>query len=411
MGRAGLVCVMSWLALIGLGGAVANAGGGPDWPMVALAATGQPAAARPGGTPLVALVSSPFGAAWRSAHSGRDRTTGRPVEIGGDRVRRFIYRDTFDEPLFLTDASIDGLHCVRWDSESKSLILAGRSAERERVSLTYRFTAPYDAKELVAEAEGAIEGSTRDRVELSLSLDGKRFVLPARAFGRVGGNAFCLTTTASYRFDGPRGFWLRVTAELGPGSRVVLRRIEVNCRVKPPGRPEVMLVPDIEGRLCYTDTFASSRILHLAQVYPKRDLLWRRGCVFITGKPGAPAEVTIRQKFISPEPLRRVVVRVRHAVNRRELGGSTSVALSVDGRTPLVSRRFPGPEGIYSGVTELKLDSPGVLASARSFYLHITLGNDGRAQGPSNVIAGIEVEALPAERGTATAAATRTPTR
>lgn len=412
MARRLLLCALPCLlGLAGAGDLSARAGESHGAiPLMALA-PGGPIAPETSASPLVALATSPFAATWRSQPSAADRTKGRPVEIGGDRVRRFIYCDTFREPWCLEDAAVEGLSGLRWEPQAPALLLEGHGPGRRRIRLTYRFTAPYDAKELVAGLEGEIAGSLCDRVSLALSLDGQHFILPARACGRPGGNPFHLTTTSSYYFDGP-GFWIRVEADLQPGSRVVLRRFAANCRVKPPGRPEVALSPDVEGRLVYTDAFASSRILHLAEVENPSALEWQRGAVFLRSSEGAPARVAIRQKFLAPGPLRSVAVRVSHAVNRRELGGTSSFALSLDGRTPLASCTTPGPEGAFRGVTELKLDSAAALADAREFYLHITLANDqGSSSAPSNVLSAIEVEALPAERGPATAAAPHAPHR
>ncbi|HPD17586.1 MAG TPA: hypothetical protein PLE19_21825 [Planctomycetota bacterium] len=399
MARRFLPCALS--CLLGLAGAwlsPARAGeSNLGMPLVALA-PGGPLAPEKSASPLVALATSPFAAAWRSQPTAVDRTKGRPVEIGGDRVRRFIYCDTFREPWCLEDAAVEGLNGLRWDPQAPALLLEGHGPGRQRLRLTYRFTAPYDAKELVASLEGEIAGSPRDRVSLALSLDGRDFILPARACGRPAGNPFHLTTTSSYYFDG-LGFWIRVEADLQPGSRVVLRRFVANCRVKPPGRPEVTLTPDVEGRLLYTDAFASSRILHLAEVENPSALEWQRGALLLRGREGAPTQVVIRQRFLAPDPLRSLLVRVHHAVNRRELGGTSSFALSLDGRTPLASCTTPGDEGVFRGVTELRLDSPAALREARQFYLHITLSNDkGSAAAPSNVLSAIEVEARPAER-------------
>lgn len=338
----------------------------------------------------------PQGALRRLLPAGRERTPGQPIEMGGDRVLRFNYCDTFSEPWFAEDPAIEGTGCLRWDPSAPALWLEGRGPQRRRVSLTYRFTALYDAKELVTEVQGIVRGGRGDCVELTMSTDGRTFIHPARAWGRPEGNPFRLTAAASYQFDRP-GFWIRIAADLAPGSSVALSQFKAACRVKPPGTPAAVLSEDSAGRLSYRDPLSSSRLLHLAEVENGDTLEWRRGGAVLSGPPGGTAQVTIRQRFIAPAPLRAVAVRVRHAVGPRHLGGANTLGLSLDGANVLTTRVVEGGEGGFAGVTELRLDNAAVLGQAREFWLHITLASGPGAQGrPSNALGGIEAEALPA---------------
>ena len=399
------LCVAMWLVVVG--GAVLGAGIPPEAHVAGGAAAGV---AHPGSLgvgledPVAALASRPLAALRRLHQAAGDRSSGQPIEMGGDRVLRFIYCDTFAEPWFAEDAAIEGVSCLSWDGSAPALHFEGRGPERRRVSLTYHFTAPYDAKELVTHVQGVIHGGTGDRVELTMSANGRDFIHPARAWGRAAGNEFHLMSAAGYQFD-RQSFWIRVAADLAPGARVTLQEFTANCRVKPPGRPEVALAPDSEGRLRYSDTMASSRLLHLAEVENAQALQWRRGGALLCGQQGNPTRVVIRQKFVAACPLRSVVVRVRHAVGPRT-GGSNSFGLSLDGATLVARSSAPGADGALAGDAELRLDDPAALAGAQQFFLHITL--DSGAGGPgtaTNVLSGIEVEVRSADQPIRTAAA------
>ncbi len=350
-----------------------------------------------------ARISRPIEALKSRLPAGIDRSPGQPVEMGGDRVLRYIYRDAFGEAWFAEDAAIEGLSCVRWDGAARALLLEGRGAERRRVSLTYHFAAPYDAKELVTELQGVIQGGRADCVEFTMSTDGKEFIHPARACGRPEGNAFHLMSAASYQFD-RSSFWIRIEADLAPAARVTLTEFVANCRMKPPGRREVTLSPDADGRLAYRDALASSRLLHVAEVQNAEALDWHRGAARLTSQE----PVVIRQRFIAPGPLGSIRVRVGHAVGPQAPGGSNTVALSLDGEKPLVQRTVTGADAGFEGVTELRLDDAAALADARQFYLLITLA-PGAAGAAPNVLSSIEVEARPAQAAASTVASAGNP--
>jgi len=200
--------------------------------------------------PAVLLFLAPCVALWSHAGDGAfgaavtDYSEGRAIEVGGDRVKRYEYRDTFTEPWYLEDATIDGLSCLRRDGSAPALHIESPPSRRRRVSLTYHFTSPFHTKELNASLEGSIQGSLGDSIELSLSGDGEHFVHATRASGRKAGNPFCLTAVASHRLDG-RSFWVRIAATLGPESRATLELFRVRGRVKPPEQPEVALSPSV----------------------------------------------------------------------------------------------------------------------------------------------------------------------
>jgi len=332
-----------------------------------------------------------------------DRSKGGPVEIGGNRGRRFDYRDSFAEPWYREDATIDGASRLSWDPASSTIELRG-SDEPRPVRLLYHFVSPYSVRDLLAELEGEIHGSRCDRIELALSADGERFGHCVGAFGRPEGNRFRLATNASTRFH-TCGFWLRITGRLGPAGRVRLSAFRTTCRVKPPGRPTVALEPDDRQRLLYRDDFRSSKVLHLAEIDNGRALQWRRGKIFVNGDPHQGARVALRQKFVAPRPLRSIAVRVRNAADTR-LGASNQFAISLDGHTLLATKATaPQPQGLVRGTTELRLDDPATLADARHFYLHIILANRaGKPDQTANAVSHLEVEARTAPAATTTAA-------
>jgi hypothetical protein len=215
-----------------------------------------------------------------------------------------------------------------------------------------------------------------------------------RAFGRTEGNPFCFLTTANYRYHRQKYFFVRVAAELSPGSVVELTGFHTRCRVKPPETACVALQPSSEGRLSYHEAFASRKILHLAEVSNKRDLEWTRGRMFIRGNQKSPVRVEVRQRFVSPDPLRSVSVRIDNTAAPK---GKNYFAVSTDGSNVLVSKEI-AQDG---GVTELALPDA---ANARQFFLHIVLANEQCCEdAPTNVLSSIDVEALAARPVTTTA--------
>lgn len=324
------------------------------------------------------------------------RSEGGPVEVGGDAWSRYEYRDEYREPWHREDATIEGLSAVLWDREAGRLELCGGPG-RTAVSLLYHFVSPYVMKDTTAEVTGTIDGDASDRVELALSPDGEHFGHAVGAFGGEEAKRFLLTTNASTRYHS-RGFWVRVRGELGPAGCVRLSCFRVMNRVKPPGRPQVALERAEEQRLRYRDDFRSRKVFHLAEIENPKALGWQRGRIFVRGG-GEPVRVDVRQRFLSPEPLRAIAVRVRHAPGD---SGGQQFGISLDGQTLLAVARAPGDDG----TTELTLDDPR-LAQAREFYLHMRLASD--APGAVAALSSLEVEARTAEPTAATAAATATP--
>ena len=344
-----------------------------------------------------ALPAPGRGSARPSVARATDRSEGGPVEVGGDRWSRYEYRDNFGQPIHREDATVDGVSCVRWDREASRLELHG-APSRPSVGLLYHFVAPYTIKDVVAELAGEIEGEGSDRIELALSPDGEDFGHAVGAFGREQANRFHLTTNASTRYH-RCDFWVRVRGELSAGSCVRLTCFRLAGRVKPPGRPEVALEPAGQQRLRYRDDFRSRKVIHLAEIQNPKALEWQRGRISVRCSDAGPEQVALRQKFLSPEPLRSVAVRIRHAA-----GAHSQFGLSLDGRTLLARQAAPGSGGLPDGTAELRLDDER-LAQARQFYLHIVLA--GTASGPARAassISCVEVEARTAEPATATAA-------
>ncbi len=322
-----------------------------------------------------------------------DRLEGGPVEVGGDECLRYEYRDSFTKPWHREDATIEGLSSLHWEPEAGCLELRGARGRRE-VSLVYHFVAPYVMKDIVAELAGEIAGGGSDRIELALSTDGEDYGHAVGAFGRASGNRFLLTTNASARYH-TCGFWVRIRGELSADACVRLSGFRLAGRVKPPGRAEVALEPAGGERLRYRDDFRSRKVFHLAEIENPAALGWQRGRIFVRGGD-EPAQVEVRQKFVSPEPLRAVLVRVAHAAQGE---GQSELGISLDGRTLLASTATPGDGA--AGTTELRCEDPR-LAQARHFFLHLRLAGAGDA---ASVVSRLEVEAQTAPPPTTTAAA------
>ncbi|MFW6161691.1 MAG: hypothetical protein ACODAJ_02925 [Planctomycetota bacterium] len=322
------------------------------------------------------------------------RSEGRPVEVGGDAWHHYRYRDDYREPWYREDATIEGLDAVRWDRGAGRLELSGGPGRRV-VSLPYHFVSPYVMKDTTAELTGTIEGDASDRVELALSPDGEQFGHAVKAFGGERPNRFLLTTNASTRYH-TRGFWVRVRGELGPTAGVRLSCFQVINRVKPPGRPQVALERVDGQRLRYRDDFRSRKVFHLAEIENPQALGWERGRVYVRGK-GEPVRVELRQRFLSPEPLRAIAVRLQCATGGDR--GGHQLGLSLDGQTLLAVARSPGDDGM----ARLRLDDPR-LAQASEFYLHVRLASE--APEAVAALSSLEVEARTAEATSATVAAT-----
>jgi len=334
------------------------------------------------------------------------RTEGGPVEVGGNHLDRYEYRDTFAEGWHREDATIEGGDRVHWDRSASTLEIRG-AQEPRRVSLCYHFVSSYVVKDIQSTLEGDIQGGPSDRVEVTLSPDGKTFGHAVGAFGRTTPNAFCLTTNGSRKFH-TYGFWVRITADLAPTSRVRLTCFRTKSRIKPPLRPEVALSPAGDDRLRYRDDFRSTKLMHLAEISNQPALEWRRGRIYIRGRKDTPVRVAVRQRFLSPEPLRAIAVRIHNSANLRGAGGRNQFAISLDGRTPIALQATPGPKGVFTGVTELRLEDPTRLAKAREFYLHMTLANEaGKPTDSSNSISCVEVEARTAQPPAKTTASLR----
>ncbi len=340
---------------------------------------------------------------WQQMPEAADTLVAGPVEVGGDRVKRFDYTDHFRQQWFLDDATIVGVSRLRWLGR-EGLEIVGTNPRRE-VSLTYDFLGPWETRELVAELAGKISGKAGDFVELALSRDGKQFIHAARAYATPEGNPFHLTSVSSYRFDRER-FWVRVTAVLSRGSAARLELVRANCRVKPPGLHVVSLGPGQDGRLVFAEGFRSRRILHTAEIDNPRALEWERGGLFVRGQNGQPVAVHIRQRFETAEPVARVVVRLHNAAIGPVGQVENSFAISTDGSTPITMASVRPRDGGWFGTTELEAGPSALPAPSKTFYLHITLKSRGvQSVFPSNILGRIEVEAIPASASTRLAAA------
>jgi len=341
---------------------------------------------------LAAIEASPAPRSQRLRPGSGDRWQGRPIEVGLRPDSGYEYRQTFGEADALDDPDIEGFEGVRWDRARSALNLEGGAGGR-RVSLRYHFSSPFQMKEMLGELEGEIRGPDGDWVELSLAPDGLAFGHAVRAYARPDGNPFCLSTVGNHKFDS-EDFWVRISAQLGPDSRVALTSFRTACRIKPPARPEVALHSPRDGRIFYRETFQSPRLIRLAEIENRPALEWTRGGIFIRGSAAGPVRVVLRQRFLVPEPVRTIAVRVQNMADRRECGGTNVFGLSLDGSTLVAREATPDSEGVFQGTTELRLDDPDRLANARQFFLHVELANGAAAPtDPSNSISCIEVEA------------------
>jgi len=355
---------------------------------LALAGRGESAEAGPSETTTVRR-SRPMAPRLEGDHS-----VGRVIEVGGRSDLGYEYHEHFNRPGALDDPAIESGSSLSLDPTTQALLIQGPESGRQRVTLSYRFTSPFPMKELVGELEGEIQGSEADAVQLMLSPNGREYGFAPHAYGRPNGNAFRLTTVGSDRFEDSHGFWVRIAADLGPKSSVVVRGFRTACRVKPPWRPQVTLQPQEDGLAIYRETFQSTRLIHLAEIENGSALEWDAGRMFIRGQRSGPVRVAVRQRFVTPVPLRAIVVRVRNAANRQEGGAANLVGLSLDGQSLVVREATPASAGLFEGETEVRLDDPARLAEARQFFLHIELSNRAGAPAiPSNWVSCIEVVA------------------
>jgi len=157
--------------------------------------------------------------------------------------------------------------------------------------------------------------------------------------------------------------------------------LQVTCQVEPPERREIELHPDDQGHLSYRDDFQTQKHLHQAEIDALDLLEWHRGYVGTHGVKGKSVKVTLRQKFVSTEPVTSVRVAMTSTAHRA-LGSFNTVGLSLDGKEPLLTETTLGKEkkegrgaGKYSGALEIDASDDPRFAEVTEFWVHLGMNN------------------------------------
>ena len=327
-----------------------------------------------------------------------DYSTGRAVQVAGDRENRYAYEERFEAltECFIDDAFINGFQLLRWDGEDERLLVRSRRRGRQSVELIYHFTSEFEMTDMVATLAGRSSGG---RATVATSINGHRFEHAATA-EQDGAFELVSNTADNEEFKG-KEFWVRVLAEVGeqPAEPVAFDRFHVTCSVTPPERREIELALDTEGSVRYVDDFQTQKHLHLAEIDNLDLLEWQRGYVGTHGVKGRGVVVSLRQKFVSPQALASVRVKMTSTAHRA-LGSSNTVGLSLDGKEPLLTETTLGREkvdgraqGKYSGTLEVDVSADARFANVSEFWVHLIMRNtSGADTRTSNRIQNYEVD-------------------
>ena len=119
---------------------------------------------------------------------------------------------------------------------------------------------------------------------------------------------------------------------------------------------------------------------------PWRALGWMNGgnhlepgpVLAMRGAPGRAVSTEVVQRFTSERPMRDIVVRLEGWHNSANLGGSTALAVSLDGENVLVEGTSEGvtdSSGRWSGLHTADLREAQQFAEIREFYVHLRQRN------------------------------------
>jgi hypothetical protein len=110
------------------------------------------------------------------------------------------------------------------------------------------------------------------------------------------------------------------------------------------------------------------------------------------------ASVTVVQKFVSQKPLNNIVIRLTGQYNGRNLGGSFSLGVSLDGKN-VIKQGISGSEpvdsnGTYCGTHTADLSAMPAFKGIRAFYVHMSQSNSsGLRTAVSSSLATLEIDA------------------
>lgn len=278
-----------------------------------------------------------------------------PVPVAGDEQDHYAYHEDFrTAPRFVEDATITGLLGLRWTGERLEV-------KPDRVAtLTYHFTSPFTLHDLKA----AVQCDGPDAsVTLRLSADGKKWVAASNVDSAV--------TVALPDRAGQHDAWLRVELSGKRKRPAALTDLSVTARVDPPAVPQVVLTPNKDGKVAFSDDFRSQLYLHAGKVTNGGEVKWAPGGLRMYGKAGYANEATVDYHFVCDRPLRDVRVKLTCAADKANFGAGVALSLSTDGQTfvPPVTTA-DGDRTRFNG--EL---SAGPLAAGKDFWVRIKLTN------------------------------------
>jgi hypothetical protein len=158
-----------------------------------------------------------------------------------------------------------------------------------------------------------------------------------------------------------------------------------------------VLTPDADGRAAYRDDFASRKYLHTAHVTNTETLQWRRGDLRMRGVAGRPRMSELKWRFVSERPLSHVKVSL-DCIAITLNAGVNNLAVSLDGRTPMVQKTTRGKRlnraRRFRGSLVLDLSRDDRFSGVREFWVHVEMvnmaGGDTRT---SNILRQLDVEA------------------
>ncbi|MEA1951484.1 MAG: hypothetical protein U9N87_08870 [Planctomycetota bacterium] len=133
------------------------------------------------------------------------------------------------------------------------------------------------------------------------------------------------------------------------------------------------------------------------------DALEPTGPPALRGRKGSGTGSTIIEKLTSQKPLKDIVVRLTGHENRRNLGGSFSLGVSLDGKT-ILKKISPDPkgknaaqtraDGSFRGTVTLDLANVSEFDGCRTFFVHLQQRNGSGVRGNvSSSLERLEVDA------------------
>ena len=136
----------------------------------------------------------------------------------------------------------------------------------------------------------------------------------------------------------------------------------------------------------------------------KSDALEPTGPPAMRGRKGGAVASTIIEKLTSQKPLKDIIVRLTGQENRRNLGGSFSLGVSLDGKT-ILKTISPDPggkdtahtraDGTFRGTLTLNLNDAPEFDGCKTFFVHMTQQNGaGVRTNVSSRVERLEVDAV-----------------